>query len=364
MSNYSGCSVAAWPGTLPPSQSHKLAVLPGTTHGTFIDHADVLLPMITLFLDRPYRKSRNRCGDAIRGKVISLRSWIDSLKLWKTRVVCEGTNLKNVVSNDGTLIAYDQIGKGPAIILVDGAFGSRVFGPMPHLAPFLAKDFTVFLYDRRGRNKSGDTPPYAVEREIEDIEALISEAGGSAFVYGISSGAALALEAAAVGINIRKLALYEPPFVTANGNHKPQGDAVRQLSTMIAAGRRGDAVDYFMTKLMGMPSEAIVPMKQAPFWPLMEAVAHTLVYDVIIMGDWSVPAKRLASVTVPTLVMNGELTDSKVRYAARAVADALPHAQYRILKSQTHDVAPDALAPVLKTFFMGPMPGEQGGLGI
>src|SRR5437762_12842989 len=161
--------------------------------------------------------------------------------------------MNSVRSRDGTTIAYDRLGTGPAVILVDGAFCSRSFGPMPKLAPVLARDFTVFMYDRRGRGDSGDTARYAVEREIEDLDALIREAGGWAFVFAISSGAALALEAAASRLNVKKLALYEPPFMVGNPAHVLPVDHQTQLVRLIAEGRRGDAVKYYMTDIIAMP---------------------------------------------------------------------------------------------------------------
>lgn len=260
--------------------------------------------------------------------------------------------MNKVVSNDGTTIAFDRSGEGPPLILVDGALCSRKFGPMPGLVPLLAPHFTVFSYDRRGRGESGDTEPYAVEREVEDIEALIKEAGGSSFAFGISSGGALALEAAGSGLGITKLAMYEPPFFEGNG-HRPPADHQARLIEFVSSGRLGDAVDYFMTQMVGLPDEAVAPMKSMPAWSDLEAVAHTLVYDSAIMGDYSLPAERVASVRIPTLVAAGDQTDPRLRHSAQALANTLPDPQHRSLKDQTHEVAPDALAPVLVEFFTG-----------
>jgi len=265
-----------------------------------------------------------------------------------------GTRRK-VRSKDGTAIACDQSGDGPAIILVGGAMSTRsASGP---LAALLAPRFTVFAYDRRGRGDSGDTAPYAVEREVDDLAALIGEAGGSAFVFGHSSGAALALEAAARGLAITKLALYEPPFIVDDSRPPLPGDYVTQLTELIAAGRRGDAVAFFMTTGVGLPVEAVAQMRHDPMWPALEDVAHTLPYDGTIMGDTMrgnpLPLKRWASVTVPTLVMDGGESPAWQRTAVQALVDVLPHAQRRTLEGQTHGVAPDALAPVLEEFFAG-----------
>jgi pimeloyl-ACP methyl ester carboxylesterase len=225
---------------------------------------------------------------------------------------------------------------------------------MPKLARRLSQNFTVFSYDRRGRGDSGDTAPYEKEREVEDIDALIRQAGGSAFVLGLSSGAALALLAAASGLNITKLALYEPPFMVDKEGRKPPADHEARLEQLIAAGRRGDAVKFFMRDVVGMPGIFVVMMGvMFPVWSKLKAVAHTLPYDAAVMGDYSLPAKRIASVTMPTLVMDGEKTDMRLRRAVKAVADALPYAEHRTLKGQTHNVSAASLTPVLTDFLVG-----------
>ncbi len=260
--------------------------------------------------------------------------------------------MKTVRSKDGTTIAYDQTGSGPPVILVDGALCSRAFGPMPKLAPILARHFTVINYDRRGRNQSGDTAPYMVDREVEDLAALINEAGGSAFVLGVSSGAALALAAAASGVNIKKLALYEPPYI-ANGKsgHQPPTDSQVQLARLISAGRRGDAVKFFMVKMVGTPAIFGLILPLLPVWKKLKAAAHTLPYDAAVMGDFTVPTQRVASIAVRTLVMGGGKSPAPLRHAVESVADAVPNAQRLMLKGQTHNVALKALAPVVEEFF-------------
>jgi pimeloyl-ACP methyl ester carboxylesterase len=221
---------------------------------------------------------------------------------------------------------------------------------MPALAALLAKHFTVFTYDRRGRNQSTDTAPYAVEREVEDLAALIDQASGPAFVYGISSGGALAIQAAARGLAIQKLALYEIPYVV-DGGAPPPVDAAAQLTALAASGRRGDAVEFYMVQVMGMPVEAVTGLRSSPAWPALEAVAYTLAYDATIMGDWSLPAKQAASITLPVLVMDGEQSFPVLRQAAQVLAHALPAAQQRTLPGQAHDVSAEALAPLLVDFF-------------
>jgi pimeloyl-ACP methyl ester carboxylesterase len=270
----------------------------------------------------------------------------------RNRFTEPGKATRRVISRDGTAIAYERTGTGPALILVDGALCSRAFGPMPRLAPLLAEHFTVYTYDRRGRGESSDMQPYAREREVEDIAALIQEAGGSAFVVGLSSGAALALEAAASGLAIRKVAAYEPPFVGANGQ---QGglDHERRLRELLAAGDRGGAVKYFMRDMVGVPPLFVSMMRLMPWvWPKLIAVAHTLPYDAAVMGDFKVPAARLASIKVPTLALHGAKTDVRLQKAARAAADAVPNAQHLTLAGQSHNVKPAALTPAIVKFFM------------
>lgn len=253
-------------------------------------------------------------------------------------------------SRDGTSIAFERTGDGPPLILVDGALCSRAFGPLRKLAEALAPRFTVFTYDRRGRNESGDTKPYAVARELEDLEALIQETGGSAHVAGLSSGAALALEGAAAGLPVRKLALFEPPYV-ARGQGGTGSDHVGRLEELVRAGRRGHAVRYFMADMVGVPRVFTWAMRLMPMWSRLEAVAHTLPYDAAVMGDWTPPPRRAARVAVPTLVLGGEKSPESLRMAVERTAAAIPGAERRMLSGQSHNVAPSVLAPVLTEFF-------------
>jgi pimeloyl-ACP methyl ester carboxylesterase len=263
--------------------------------------------------------------------------------------------VQRVKSKDGTSIAFERSGAGPAIILVDGALCSRSFGPSSKLAPLLAKHFTVFAYDRRGRGGSADAAPYAKEREVEDINALIGEAGGSAFVLGLSSGAALGLLAAASGLAIKKLALYEPPFMVDSETRRPPVDHESRLRQMILLGRRGDAIKYFMKDVVGMPPIFVIAMPFVfPIWSKLKAVAHTLPYDAAVMEDYSLPTRRISSITMPTLVMDGEKTDVRLRRSAQAIAIALPNAEHLTLQGQAHNVSAAVLAPVLANFLVGP----------
>jgi pimeloyl-ACP methyl ester carboxylesterase len=264
--------------------------------------------------------------------------------------------MKKVLSKDGTPIAFDRSGTGPAVILVDGALCYRASGPSGPLAALLSAHFTVFTYDRRDRGDSGNTAPYAVEREIEDIQALIDEAGGPAFVYGISSGAVLALEAANHGLAIKKLALYEAPFIVDGSRSPTPQDFVPRLNHLISTDRRGDAVKLFM-KLVGVPGIFIALMRLMPVWSKLKAVAHTLPYDIALTQDNQrgkpLPAGQWNAVTAPTLVVDGGKSPAWIRHAMRGLADVLPNAKLRTLEGQTHMVKPKALAPVLVEFFAG-----------
>ena len=256
--------------------------------------------------------------------------------------------MDKVRSKDGTTIAFDRSGEGPPIILVVGAFNDRATGAP--LAAALQERFTVINYDRRGRGDSGDTAPYAVEREVEDLEALIEEAGGSASVFGYSSGAVLSLRAAARGLAIPKLALYETPLIAEGRLFERPEDLAARLAGLVEAGRRGDAVALFQTERVGLPADVVAQLRQAPFWPALEAMAHTLVYEIEILGDGSLPPELAASVEVPTLVIVGGQSSPFLRETAPALADAMPDARARVLEGQSHDLVPRFLAPVLEEF--------------
>jgi pimeloyl-ACP methyl ester carboxylesterase len=258
-----------------------------------------------------------------------------------------------VISPDGTTIAFSRLGNGPPLILVDGAFCYRENGPTPKLAPLLAQHFTVYVYDRRGRGGSGDTKPYAVEREVEDLKAMVGVAGGSALVFGMSSGAGLALHAAANGVGIKRLALYEPPYVTTNdGTPQQLESAVKQLEALASSGKRTEAATYFMTEAFGAPKAFVYVMRlfMHGVWKKNESVAHTLPYDLTILNDWSV-LKASSSITAPTLVIGGEKSPEKLRKAVDTVVAAVPGSQRRLLAGQDHNIDMKVLAPVLVEFF-------------
>jgi len=263
--------------------------------------------------------------------------------------------MQTVRSNDGTTIAFDRSGAGPAVILAGGAFSYRRFPKLLQLAELLSHRFTVINYDRRGRGDSGDTPPYAIEREIEDLAALVDAAGGAASFWGWSSGAVLGLRAAASGVGLQRLALFEPPFLVDASRPLPPRDFGVRLQALVDAGRRGAAARYFMTQGMGIPRPIVGLMRFAPFWRNLKATAHTLPYDWAVLGDTlsgrPLDPAEWSSATVPTLAIAGEKSPAQLRNAARALADVLPDVRHVELAGQNHDPSMKVLAPVLERFF-------------
>jgi pimeloyl-ACP methyl ester carboxylesterase len=261
--------------------------------------------------------------------------------------------MDTVRSSDGTAIAFDRSGDGPPLIYVGGALNDRFSGAQ--LAGLLADRLTVINYDRRGRGASGNTEPYAVDREIEDLAALIAEAGGSAALYGMSSGAVLCLKAAAHGLPVTRLALYEPPIRPNNdGNRRAAQEYATKLTEVLAEDRRGDALELFMG-MVGMPGELIGQMRHAPMWPALEALAPSLANDCAVMEfaqGGAAPAEWVGPSTVPTLTLAGGASPDWMREAAENLARVLPAGRHRTLADQTHDVSPDALAPVLAEFLL------------
>jgi pimeloyl-ACP methyl ester carboxylesterase len=263
-----------------------------------------------------------------------------------------------VTSKDGTTIAFDAWGEGQPLIMIDGATSYRGVNPTnAEVGRLLGEEFRAYAYDRRGRGESTDTAPYAVQREIEDLAALIADAGAPASVFGWSSGAVLALDAAAAGLPISRLALFEPPFVVDGSRPPLPSDYVQRLDDAAANGRPGDAVELFMTAAAGMPVEAVAGMRQSSFWPALEAVAHTIAYDGRIMGSTMsggpLPSDRWAAVTVPILVLHGNATEPWLIAAAHALAELLPTASLQAVEGQQHSAAADVLAPALRRFAQG-----------
>jgi pimeloyl-ACP methyl ester carboxylesterase len=258
------------------------------------------------------------------------------------------TTSQSARSSDGTRIAFDRLGDGPALILVEAAGHFRDFSSFDGLAPLLSRQFTVYTYDRRGRGQSTDTTPYAPEREVEDLAALIAEAGGSAHLYGYSSGALLALHAAALGLPVARMALLEPPLQDQDAV-KPD-PLTGELAELIAAGKSGDAVEHFHLSI-GVPAEFIDDMRSTPPWAKMKSVAHTLVYDCMLSD--ATTSTLLRSVAVPTLVLDSEGSSDNLTGWAASVARQLPRGTHRSLAGEWHSVPDEILAPVLVEFFRG-----------
>ncbi|WIX78440.1 alpha/beta hydrolase [Amycolatopsis carbonis] len=269
--------------------------------------------------------------------------------------------MDHVTSADGTRIAYDKQGRGPAVVLVAGAFSYRRFPGLIELSALLAERFTVYNYDRRGRGDSGDTQPYDVQREVEDLAAVVRAAGGEAAAWGLSSGAVLALRAAKAGVPLARLALYEPPFVTTSAGYPPH-DFAEHLETLIAQGKRGEAVKYFMTKGMGAPGFVIPMMRIMPgVWKRLTSVAHTLPYDAALL-EGHLNGEALTDFTTvgrPTLVLSGGKSAKSLQHAAKDLADALPQARHRTLDGQNHNVSMKVLAPVVAEFLRSPAPASH-----
>jgi pimeloyl-ACP methyl ester carboxylesterase len=268
--------------------------------------------------------------------------------------------MQTTTSKDGTTIAFEKLGQGPPVVLVDGAFCRRAFGPMPALAKLLAEQFTVFHYDRRGRGESGDTAPYAVEREVEDLRAVVDAAGGKPFMYGISSGAALALRAVGSGVGVKKLVVYEPPFAL-DATHTPSpADFREQIAEFVKSGNRDSAVKLFM-KVVGVPAFGIFFMRLLPnVWPKLRDVAHTLPYDFAVLGETqsggALPdelREKIAEISVPTLAMAGGKSPNWMHHASKKVAETVKDGSFRVIPGQDHNLGAKALAPVLRETFAG-----------
>ncbi|HWM05696.1 MAG TPA: alpha/beta hydrolase [Actinophytocola sp.] len=259
-----------------------------------------------------------------------------------------------ITSADGTRIAFERTGDGPPVIIVDGALCHRANGPARPMAAELASDFTVFIYDRRGRGESGETAEISLEREIEDLAALAKEAGGQPFVYGPSSGAMLALEAANQGVGMAKLAMYEPPLIVDDSREPIAEDMLERISALVENGRNGDAVKMFM-RSVEVPGFAIAMMRLLPVWSKLKAVAPTMRYDFTFMRGLQqgrpLPETRWAAATVPTLVVDGGKSPAWMRNGVLAMAGVLPNATHRTLPGQNHLVKAAALAPWLREFY-------------
>jgi pimeloyl-ACP methyl ester carboxylesterase len=255
-------------------------------------------------------------------------------------------------SADGTTIAYERIGSGPSLVLVDGAFCGTQFGPSRALATELSSDFTVTFYDRRGRGRSTDTQPYAVEREIEDLSAVCDAAGGTPYLYAISSGAALALEAVAAGLPVKKLAVYEAPYTGIGAIDGQKVDHEARLNALLAENKRGAMVSYFLVTMVGVPAFVPIMLRLMPkVWKAQTAAANTLPYETRVLNGFVAPVDRLARITVPTRVMVGGKAAPAMTTAQETVARAIPGAEHRVLEGETHQVSAGAIAAQARDFF-------------
>jgi pimeloyl-ACP methyl ester carboxylesterase len=264
--------------------------------------------------------------------------------------------VERVVSVDGTVIAYDRFGSGPALVLVDGALNSRARGSTQALAEALAGRFTVYRYDRRGRGDSGDTLPYAIEREVEDLAAVLAVAGGPVAVFGHSSGAALALEATRRGLPVRRLALYEPPFVVDQSRPPVPADLVRRLESLVGAGQRGAAVAAFLRSGVDLPAPMVALLRTLPAWRGLKGLAHTLPYDMRLVAEYAngrpLPAERWAGIGVPVLVLTGGRSPAWMQASGRALAAAIPGTRQEVVAGQTHLFKAGVVGPILAEFLV------------
>lgn len=264
--------------------------------------------------------------------------------------------MSTVTSADGTTIAYEKVGSGPAVVLVDGAFVYRAIDPWaPEFAGLLAEKHTVYTYERRGRGNSGDTAPYSIDREVEDLAAVIEAAGGSAFVVGLSSGGVLALDAVAKGLPVTKLAVYEAPFIVDDSRPARPDSYLADVKAMIADGNHGDAIAHALTKSVGIPEEFVAGMRAQPFFPMMEAVGPTVAYDGEIMDGLMsgkpLPTDRWNSVSTPVLVLYGGASEQWMQSAGQALGENLSNVEVQALEGQTHEIAANVLAPVVEKYF-------------
>lgn len=255
--------------------------------------------------------------------------------------------MNKVASADGTMIVYDRLGSGPPVVLVGSGPTDRSANMA--LAELLAEGLTVFNYDRRGRGDSGDTAPFAVDREFDDLAAVIGAAGGTAAVFGTSGGAIIAFQAAGRGLSINRIIGWEPPYIVPDSRPAVPADYQDQLRALLAEDRCGDMVELFLTKAAGIPAEFVAQIRQFPGWSASEAVAHALVYDAMLTGDFSVPEKLLTSLTLPVLILDGGTTPWMTQ-TADVVGALLPNGSRQTLAGQQHNVEPEAIAPAILEF--------------
>jgi pimeloyl-ACP methyl ester carboxylesterase len=257
--------------------------------------------------------------------------------------------METVRSKDGTVLAYDRAGSGPPLILVGGALNDRQ--NTAELARLLAPYATVFNYDRRGRGDSGDTPPYAVQNELDDLATMIEVAGGSAMLFAHCTAGMLALEAVERGLPITRLALYEPPYIMGESELRLTEEFKALLTKHLEEGEPGEAVAHFLVRTVGFPPEAVPKFRQMPIWPNLEKLAVTLPYDVTLAADnWMPPRDQLDRVTLPTLLIYGTASPDWQIDSVKALTEYLPNSDCKVLEGHNHDLEAEAVAPVLQEF--------------
>ena len=258
-----------------------------------------------------------------------------------------------VVSKDGTRIAYEVSGAGPTLVIVAGALGYKDFPYLKSFVADFAKDFRVVIYDRRGRGGSGDKQPYSVDKEIDDLEAVVRAVRDPAIVLGTSSGAALALEAAARGVPMKSVVAFEPPYMVGEHHQPNHASYERDVRALVEKGDRSGAVAFFM-RTVGVPRFFVGIMRLMPIWKKLAAVAHTLPYDASIMNNFNLPSARFGAIRVPTLVVGGGKSPAALKAAVRAVGETIPGARVVEVPKQTHAIKGVALLPVVREFVASP----------
>lgn len=257
--------------------------------------------------------------------------------------------MKTILSKDGTPLAYDIYGSGPALIFITGATCFRLFEPVLHDVQVIAQEFTVYNYDRRGRGDSGNTLPYVIERELEDIEAMLEAAGGKAYLYGHSSGAILALEATLrLNGKVSKLVMHDPAYASDEADQNEFEKMGQELEALLAKGKNEEAISFFLQGI-GLPPEVITGMQHSPQWATMEALAPTLAYDTRLASSLA-PVERISQLTTPTLIVIGEESPPSIHEVAHQLGQALPKAERSQLAGQDHLADPEVLLPVLSSF--------------
>lgn len=259
---------------------------------------------------------------------------------------------KYVISKDGTKIAYDVTGSGPVMIYITGATCFRNFFPILDDVKILSKNLTVYNYDRRGRGDSSDTMPYSIEKEIEDLEALIQVVGSKVFLYGHSSGAILALNAALkLRKTIEKIVVYDPPYVHTEKEKFNYQDLAKNVLIKLSEGKNKHAMRKFLVGI-GMPKFFVWLLPLFPGWKTMHTLAPTLAYDIELSKDYP-PIELFRKIHIPTLVLVGSKSPERIRTSGTQIAAAISNSDFKEMQGQDHMVSAKALLPILVQFFGG-----------